>query len=211
MKITIITAHFQPELHPRAFRSTELALEFSKMGHQVEVVTFRTIIGFDYQNYAKLNNIKIKCLNIYKVNSIHENISDNKKLNKQSRFLIDYLIAGNLFNYSFKVKNIYNIPKNTDLVISISTPFMSLLSTALLRYKNKSPNTKDPNLDIELEFDNNFKCFINALDLSNYGICELDIFGTKGRLKINLITNETEYRIESQMMEQIISSNLKND
>ena len=59
--------------------------------------------------------------------------------------------------------------------------------------KNKSPNKKDPNLDIELEFGNNFKCFLNALDLSNYGIFELDIFGTKGRLKINLITNETEY------------------
>ena len=59
--------------------------------------------------------------------------------------------------------------------------------------KNRSPNKKDPNLDIELEFENNFKCFLNALDLTNYGIFELDIFGTKGRLKINLITNETEY------------------
>ena len=59
--------------------------------------------------------------------------------------------------------------------------------------KNKSPNKKDPNLDVEVEFVNGFNCFIGALDLNNYGICELDILGLKGRLKINLITNETTY------------------
>ena len=32
-----------------------------------------------------------------------------------------------------------------------------------------------------------------AVDISNYGICEFDIFGANGRLKVDLLTNQANY------------------
>lgn len=59
--------------------------------------------------------------------------------------------------------------------------------------KNKSINVQDPNLDVSLEFVNGMQCNLHALDVSNYGILEMDIFGTMGRLRFDLSTNEIEY------------------
>ncbi len=59
--------------------------------------------------------------------------------------------------------------------------------------KNKSLSSLDPNLDVNLEFKNGINVSLHALDLTKYGICEMDIFGLKGRIKLNLITNEIKY------------------
>ena len=59
--------------------------------------------------------------------------------------------------------------------------------------KSSSPNPLDPNLDVVLEFVQNFNGYLHALDLSNYGICEFDIFGANGRLKVDLLTNQANY------------------
>jgi len=61
------------------------------------------------------------------------------------------------------------------------------------RSKNKSLFQSDPNLDVELKFKNGIKCILQSLDLKHYGICEMDIFGTKGRLRLNLATDSIEY------------------
>lgn len=58
--------------------------------------------------------------------------------------------------------------------------------------KNKSQNNMDPNLDLDLEFKNGIICKFHALDLRNYGICEMDMFTIMGRIKLNLITNEIQ-------------------
>ena len=60
---------------------------------------------------------------------------------------------------------------------------------------NKSVNKFDPNLEVYLKFKTGIQCFLHALDLSNYGICEMDIFGTKGRIILNLITNKINYYV----------------
>jgi predicted dehydrogenase len=59
--------------------------------------------------------------------------------------------------------------------------------------KNKSVNVQDPNLDVSLEFTNGMLCNLHALDVSNYGILEMDVFGTMGRLRFNLATSDVEY------------------
>ena len=33
---------------------------------------------------------------------------------------------------------------------------------------------------------------LNALDINNYGILEIDIFGTKGRIRIDLVKHSAE-------------------
>ena len=55
--------------------------------------------------------------------------------------------------------------------------------------KNKSSNNQDPNFDILIHFKNNLISHVNSLDYSNYVIFTLDIFGTYGRLQINLVNN----------------------
>ena len=59
--------------------------------------------------------------------------------------------------------------------------------------KSISPNPLDPNLDVVLGFVQNFSGYLHGLDISNYGICEFDIFGSNGRLKIDLLTNQANY------------------
>lgn len=58
---------------------------------------------------------------------------------------------------------------------------------------NESGNKLDPNIDAVLKFKNGIICKLNALDVRNYGILEMDIFGTNGRMKLNLTTNNFEY------------------
>ena len=56
--------------------------------------------------------------------------------------------------------------------------------------KNKSQNKNDPNLDMTIEFFNSITCQINSLDYTNYAIFNMEIYGMKGVLKIDLIKNE---------------------
>lgn len=71
--------------------------------------------------------------------------------------------------------------------------FGEVKSIIAKKSKNKSPNIHDPNLNIIVEFKNGILCYIMALDNKNYGIAEMEIFGTKNRLNIDLITNEIKF------------------
>lgn len=59
--------------------------------------------------------------------------------------------------------------------------------------KNKSTNSRDPNIDVEIEFMSKIVAKMNAVDVNNYGILEMDILCTKGRIKINLTNNEAVF------------------
>ncbi len=59
--------------------------------------------------------------------------------------------------------------------------------------ENESGNKLDPNIDVELRFKNGIISRLNALDIRNYGILEMDILGTTGRIKLDLSTNVLEY------------------
>lgn len=67
--------------------------------------------------------------------------------------------------------------------------------TTVFSEKSKilSPNPLDPNFDITLKFNQNFYGYLHPLDLSNYGICEFDIFATGGRLKVDLLSNQADF------------------
>ncbi len=58
---------------------------------------------------------------------------------------------------------------------------------------NISPNNLDPNLDCVLEFKNGISCTLNALNLTNFGILEMDILGSEGRLKIDILNQKLVY------------------
>ena len=63
--------------------------------------------------------------------------------------------------------------------------------------KNLSHNIHDPNLDVNIIFKNNIICNLIALDSKNYGLAEIEIFGTKNRVLLDLITNEIKIYVVS--------------
>jgi len=77
---------------------------------------------------------------------------------------------------------------------------------------NKSINQDDPNIDVVLEL-NGFKCTLQALNSKFYGLLEMDILGTKGRIRFNLETHEINYsKVSTDNMvvyKNLVSSNIK--
>jgi hypothetical protein len=57
-KILLVSAAFHPELSPRSFRATELAVELSRQGHTVQVITRNR--NYNYEDFGKKNSIAVK-------------------------------------------------------------------------------------------------------------------------------------------------------
>ncbi len=147
MKITILTAVFHPEIHPRAFRAYELAKSFAQQGHDVEVVLLTRVTDFDYAALENKYNIRIRQVGIYTTASGNNNRqtfqSTNRVLGwiyKAYRFLLEYLLAGNLFPYAFRIAKALEEHCSThqpQLLIALSTPFMDFLGAAIYRSRKK--------------------------------------------------------------------------
>lgn len=137
MKIHILTAHYTPQIHPRAFRASELALEFKRMGHDVKISNLTFIDGFDYNQYTAQTGISIDNLNLYH-HSLDEALTSTKKtfLKRFKEFVSEYFFAGRLLFYSKRISNEINIAEDTDLLIALSTPFMDILG--LSKYIKKT-------------------------------------------------------------------------
>lgn len=136
-KILILTGHFTPELHPRAFRAHELACELARRNHNVNVVTLTNINSFDYRKYEIENKLQVLKLKLYErsANIMQRKLPRSKVgffINKAIKWIVDYIIGGNLFIYAFKIKKQLNL-NEYDIVISLSTPFMNLLGVAISR------------------------------------------------------------------------------
>ena len=144
MKIAILTAVFHPELHPRAFRAYELAKEYAIQGHDVEVFLLTRIKGFDYEQLSQELHIKITLLPLYTRELGAENVFQQthpllRWIHWGYRWLLEYLLAGNLFAYSTRIaEHLKHEMQEKDMVIALSTPFMNLLGLA--KYVHQLPN-----------------------------------------------------------------------
>ena len=58
---------------------------------------------------------------------------------------------------------------------------------------NPSNNPSDPNIDGRVFCKNRVICSLHSFDVSNYGIFELDVLSTKGRIRLNLAKSSAEY------------------
>lgn len=144
MKISILTAVFHPELHPRAFRAYELAKEYAIQGHDVEVFLLTRIKGFDYEQLSQELHIKITILPLYTRELGAENIFQQtnpllRRIHWGYRWLLEYLLAGNLFAYSTRIAEcLKHEMQQKDMVIALSTPFMNLLGLAKYVHAHKA-------------------------------------------------------------------------
>ena len=144
MKIAILTAVFHPELHPRAFRAYELAKEYAIQGHDVEVFLLTRIKGFDYEQLSQELHIKITILPLYTRELGVQNVFQQTNpllrwIHWGYRWLLEYLLAGNLFAYSTRIANhLQQEMQEKDMVIALSTPFMNLLGLAKYVHNHKA-------------------------------------------------------------------------
>lgn len=117
MKILIISGHFYPEITPRAFRTTELAKEFSRLGHEVKVIF--PALGYDYSSFLEEYSINIS--NYHKPQDTMSG-SKNQFIHLIGRILTYSIEYPNIFI----INNVKNILRNEchdyDLLISIAAP-----------------------------------------------------------------------------------------
>jgi hypothetical protein len=139
VRITLLTAHFFPELHPRAFRCSELANEFIKRGHNVTVVNLGTVESYNYKLHYAETGVKVINYHFY-LRKVHQ--SSVKSISFISRgmgYIVEYLLAGKLFYQGTKIAKYFVNETKSDMIISISTPFMNHLAIALA-YRFKRQN-----------------------------------------------------------------------
>lgn len=126
MNIKIVVGSYFPKIHPRAFRATELAKEFTRLGHQVTVICMSTVEGFDYAAYTRESGIQIIHLNIFSGDHTAKVMASKLTgtcLGKVKRFCIEYFLCGNLFKYGKQIANSLDCLEGADVVIALSTPF----------------------------------------------------------------------------------------
>jgi len=58
---------------------------------------------------------------------------------------------------------------------------------------NTSSKLSDPNIDVEISLKNGIHCLMYGIDVSNYGILEMNILGSKERLRLDLAKSAGEY------------------
>lgn len=140
-KILIVGNSFFPENSPRAFRTTELAVEFAKQGYKVTVMVPKNL-NYDTQ-FEKKYNVDIKDLGQNKFKEIDLNnggklvVFFKRILRRSLDLLLDYPSIG----WMFKVKRALKNTSGYDLLISIAAPHPIHWGVALVWNKNKIAKT----------------------------------------------------------------------
>ena len=131
MNILIISGIFYPEQTPRTYRTSELAIQFAKLGHKVKII----VPGgdYDFQEYSKNNNITVQT---YKPVNYQKRFSRiplvQKVVSRLSNILFNYPHI-TIINHLKEVLLKEN--KDYDLLVTIAAPH-SVHWTLGLMYRN---------------------------------------------------------------------------
>lgn len=137
-KILIISQTIFPAQFPRSHRATELAKEFAKQGH--EVILYATLGNYDYSDFEKENNIKVKNIGkmwFAKLNGAH--VVKRTFFDKVLSKLFNRLLEFPDIELMFRMPGIFKIEKNIDLLISVAMPHPIHWGCAMTR--SFTPNT----------------------------------------------------------------------
>jgi hypothetical protein len=132
-KIVIIAQTIFPSPLPRANRASELAKELARQGHDV---TLYAVIGnYDYCNYEKEFNLKIKNIGKMMFSTLNsDGKSRNNILDKILRKCFNRLLEFPDIELMFRMPRLINNEENVDLLISIAMPFPIHWGCAFSRY-----------------------------------------------------------------------------
>ncbi len=128
MKIHILTGHFHPQIHPRAFRAHELACELVRQGHEVTVTNLTTFPEFDYEAYTRQTGVRVQNMGLYYETLGNRRIGNSEaalsRAGRLYRFLLTYLLDGATLFKARTIARRLEIESGTQLVVALSTPFM---------------------------------------------------------------------------------------
>ncbi len=120
MKILIISNHAYPKQTPRAFRTSELAEQLVKMGHQV--VVYSVTGKYDYSEYEKHTGVQMKNINPIFATSANDGFI---RYNLFDKFMF-HCFSRNLLwpqvEFHFLVEKIIKDNPNMDALITIAFP-----------------------------------------------------------------------------------------
>ena len=136
MKILIISNSFSPENTPRAFRTTELAKELARKGHEVKVIFPNK--GYDYSG---LNNDKLTIEPISKINWQNIELKGNKVsllFRKVLKMGLNVLFDYPVIEWYVKMPAILKNEQGYDLLISIAVPHSIHWGVSRCMQKNKN-------------------------------------------------------------------------
>ena len=122
MKILIVSGSFFPEISPRSFRTTELAKEFARQGHQVKV-----IIPDKKQDYAEFqkNNPGLEVAQTWDLKWKSIQRKDRNVLDKilwKIRWLLIIFLEYPSIEWWVKMPRILKDEQDYDLLISVAVP-----------------------------------------------------------------------------------------
>lgn len=135
MKIVLITQVIFPSLLPRAHRTTELAKELARQGH--EVVVYALLGDYDYSGFINETGIKIKNLG----NSTFGLNNSDEKSNRNFVYRVVNRLFGNYLWLPDRelipmVKKAIEDEKNIDCLITIAMPHVIHYAASLSRLDN---------------------------------------------------------------------------
>ncbi|WP_160232180.1 glycosyltransferase [Acinetobacter indicus] len=136
-KIVIISLATYPSQTPRSFRTDELSRELANQGHDVTVYVLTG--GYDYSEYSKKNNIKIKSLGdptFFKYD--HKKDINLSFFGKVIRKFFKKYIEFPYIELLTKTYRALNKEKNIDLLITIGAPHPIHWGAAIYRKINQN-------------------------------------------------------------------------
>lgn len=135
-KILIVSKYFYPTNSPRSFRTTELAKELARQGHQVKVIT--PDLGEEQHNFAKAHHIKLKKLKQVKSASFLNKLP--RIINRVMTRLLQLLFEYPDIKLITSVKKALRDEKGYDLLISVAVPYPIHWGVASVWKKYKPAN-----------------------------------------------------------------------
>lgn len=120
MKIVIVSRTIFPLLSPRAFRATELAKQFARLGHDVSL--YAVTGKYDYTNFCKETGVKVKPI------KMRLGTADSEGKVRYNFFdKIAYHAFGDILEYPdiefcWKIPVILKKEPNTDLLVTVAVP-----------------------------------------------------------------------------------------
>jgi hypothetical protein len=136
MKILIISNKAYPAQGPRAFRTTELAEQLVKMGH--EVVLYTVHGKYDYTEYERTTGVRRRDIKPRFATSAND---DTHRYNIFDKFMYHYfnrLLLWPLCEFHFSVERIIKECPNMDMLITIAYPHS--IHSGAARAKKKHPD-----------------------------------------------------------------------
>ena len=136
-KILIISRGFHPEISPRSFRTTELAKELARQGHEVTV--WLPDKGMDYTDFEHKNNLKVHYMGKlhWKAIPINGRFSMLKRAFRRALLLFfEYPNIEMMFMVNRSLRNL-PVDSNYDLLISIAVPYPIHWGAAMARSQKR--------------------------------------------------------------------------